>query len=157
MRKNALICLEKLDIGGVETAVVNQAIALKEKGCNVFVIAQKGGYSEVLEKKGITYIECKFELENRFDNEKIRNIIKILRENDIGQVHIHQFPCVLQLWYACALLKIPYVTYLHSGTKQIYEWYEKNYDLYDGLLKIFFENAYKIVAVSNMAKESNKE
>ena len=53
MKKNILICLEKLDIGGVETAVVNQAIALKEKGCNVFVIAQKGIYSETLKNNGI--------------------------------------------------------------------------------------------------------
>lgn len=156
MRKNVLICLEKLGIGGVETAVVNQAIELKQKGLNVFVIAEKGEYSETLEKNGVKCIECKFELENRFDNDKIKNIINILKQYDIGQVHIHQFPCILQLWYACGLLKIPYVTYLHSGTKQIYEWYEKTYNMYDGLLKAFFENAHKIIAVSEAGKDSNK-
>ena len=83
-------------------------------------------------------------------------MINILKQYNIGQVHIHQFPCILQLWYACALLKIPYVTYLHSGTVDIYKWYETQYDLYDGLLKVFFENAHKIVAVSKMGKESHK-
>lgn len=157
MRKNILICLEKLGIGGVETAVINQAIELKQKGLNVFVMAEKGDYSETLEKNGVICIECKFELEDRFDNDKIKNIINILKQYDIGQVHIHQFPCILQLWYACALLKIPYVTYIHSGTKQIYEWYETTYNIYVGLLKVFFKNAHKIVAVSNAGRDSNKE
>ncbi len=157
MRKDILICLEKLGIGGVETAVVNQAIALKEKGCNVFVIAQKGVYSEILKQNGVTCIEWEFKLENKFDNEKIEKIIRILKENNIGQVHIHQFPCILQVWYACALLKIPYVAYLHSGTKDIYEWYEKNHSLYNSLLKTFFENSYKIIAVSKGGADSNKE
>ena len=51
MKKSILICLEQLGIGGVETAVVNQAIALKEKGNEIFILAKKGIYSQVLKEK----------------------------------------------------------------------------------------------------------
>lgn len=46
INKTILICLEKLDIGGVETSVYNQSIAFKEKGYNVVVLAKNGIYTE---------------------------------------------------------------------------------------------------------------
>lgn len=49
--KNILICLEKLDIGGVETAVLNQATNWIELGYHVVILAKKGIYTPVLEKR----------------------------------------------------------------------------------------------------------
>ena len=43
-KQTVLICLERLDIGGVETAVINQTIALIKKGINVVILAKEGIY-----------------------------------------------------------------------------------------------------------------
>ena len=48
MKKNVLICLERLDIGGVETFVLNQATVLLSKGHTVVILAKKGLYTEKL-------------------------------------------------------------------------------------------------------------
>ena len=45
MKKNVLICLERLDIGGVETFVLNQATVLLSKGHTVVILAKKGLYT----------------------------------------------------------------------------------------------------------------
>ena len=34
--KNIMICLEKMDIGGIETSVLNQALEYKRRGIKVF-------------------------------------------------------------------------------------------------------------------------
>ena len=36
--KNILICLEKLDIGGVETSVITQAKEYKKRGYKVIIL-----------------------------------------------------------------------------------------------------------------------
>ena len=156
MEKNILICLEKMGTGGVETFVLTQAIELKRRGFNVYVMAKDGEYVKSLENHGIEWIEESFELENKFDFNKSLKIYKLLKEKNIGQVHIHQFPCVLSVWCACAIAQIPYVTYLHSGTDVIYNWYEYNYTIYKQFFREFFNNAEKIVAISKGAKNSNK-
>ena len=40
MKKRILICLERLDIGGVETAVITQAREYKRRGYEVILIAK---------------------------------------------------------------------------------------------------------------------
>ncbi len=156
MEKNILICLEKMGTGGVETFVLTQAIELKRRGFNVFVMAKDGEYVKSLKNYGIEWIEESFELEDKFDFNKSLKIYKILKEKKIGQVHIHQFPCILSVWYACVMAEIPYVTYVHSGTTEAYIWYEQSYSIYNKVLRSFFLNAERIVAVSIRAKESNK-
>ena len=49
--KNVLICLDRLDIGGVETFVFNQSVALKNKGDNITILSRDGLYRKGLEKK----------------------------------------------------------------------------------------------------------
>ncbi len=49
--KNVLICLDRLDIGGVETFVFNQSIALKNKGYNITILSRDGLYRKGLEEK----------------------------------------------------------------------------------------------------------
>ena len=48
--KNILICLEVLDIGGVETFVCNQSVAMQKKGYNVHILSRKGVFSEILQE-----------------------------------------------------------------------------------------------------------
>ncbi len=62
---NILICLNKLDIGGVQTVVVNQVEKMVELGNNVIVLAKDGVYSETIKKKGATVIDFDFELCHR--------------------------------------------------------------------------------------------
>ncbi len=156
MEKNILICLEKMGAGGVETFVFTQAMELKRRGFTVYVMSKDGEYVKSLQEHGIEWIEESFELENKFDFDKSLKIYKILKEKNVGQVHIHQFPCVLSVWCACAMAEIPYVTYLHSGINSIYNWYEYNYTIYKRFFREFFNNAEKIVAVSVEAKNSHK-
>ena len=157
--KTVMICLEQLGIGGVETAVYNQAYTLKEKGYNVIIVARNGIYKQKLENYGIKCIDFEFALENKFDFEKTEMLKKVMRENDVCEVHIHQFPCILSAFKACIDLKIPYVAYIHVGllTKEenVYDWYEKTYSVYNIAFKMFFENAYKIVAITDYAAEYN--
>ena len=56
MKKRILICLERLDIGGVETAVITQAREYKRRGYEVTLIAKSGCYSEILKKKDLNYM-----------------------------------------------------------------------------------------------------
>ena len=91
--KAILICLERLDVGGVETSVFNQSLAFKEKGYNVIVLAKNGIYTEKLREKGITCIDFEFNLGNEIDNDKTKRIVEIIKQYNVGQVHIHQLPC----------------------------------------------------------------
>ena len=59
--KSILLCLEKLDIGGVETYVYNQAVALKRKGYNVIILSKKGILCKKLESQDIKCINFDFE------------------------------------------------------------------------------------------------
>ena len=48
MNKNILICLNKLDIGGIETVVVNQGLELLERGYKVVILSQSGIYTKMM-------------------------------------------------------------------------------------------------------------
>lgn len=157
MEKNILICLEKLDIEGVETAVVNQAMALKEKGCNVFVIAQKGIYSETLKNNGITTIDFKFSIINRIDTENQKIILDIVDKYKINEVHFHQFPCVNYIWSICLTRNIPYVAFIHTLSPEDYEWFMNVFPIYKVILKPYFECASKIIVVTKRGKEIHKK
>ena len=63
--KNILVCLNILDIGGVETAAVNQIMELKRRGHNVVVLAKKGLYAKEVVDIGAIFIEFDFEVVDR--------------------------------------------------------------------------------------------
>ncbi len=65
MNKSILICLGKLDIGGVQTVVVNQVEKMIELGNKIVVMAQNGIYSSIVKEKGAIVIDFDFELCNR--------------------------------------------------------------------------------------------
>lgn len=151
--KKIAICLERLDIGGVETAVLNQAMALKELGHQVIILAKEGIYTKVLQEKGVKCIDISFDLENNLDLKKAQQIVKILKENEIEEVHINQYPCILSVFPACILANIPYVAYSHVNISGVYDWFENTFDLYEDLFECYFKQASKIVAITQEAKD----
>ncbi|MBO5477946.1 MAG: glycosyltransferase [Clostridia bacterium] len=153
--KAILICLEKFGVGGVETSVVNQSLAFREKGYDVVILAQEGIYTKKVQDKGITFINCEFDLGNEIDKEKTSKIIEIIQKYNIGQVHIHQYPCLLSALPACLITNTPYVAFVHSRLTDIYDWYKNCFSLYKRLLKVFFDNAYKIVTLNYSSIDLN--
>ena len=154
--KNILICLDRLDIGGVETFVYNQSIALKNKEYNIIILSKDGVYRKKLEEHGIKWIEFDFETKNYLQYERINQIVEIIKKYEITEVHINQLPEVNYMYPACLLANVPYVAYLHfqkgsiqNNDNNVYDYFEKNYSTYSENLKIFFKYAYKIIAITN--------
>ena len=115
---NILLCLNKLGIGGIETAVLNQTIQYNELGHKVIILAEDGIYRKKFEDAGAQIIDFKYEISNRYDYKKIEFVENILEENKIEQVHIHQIDCINTVFPACMKKNIPYVAYLHNGIKR---------------------------------------
>lgn len=155
--KTIMLCLNQLGIGGVETAVLNQTIQLIKKNYRVVILARNGIYKKKMEEAGANVIEFEFVVENKFDSEKIKKVIEIINQYDVEQVHIHQFDCINVVFPACVLTKTPYVAYAHTGITGIYDWFERCYKGYNIMFKLYFESAYKIIAITESAKKENME
>lgn len=156
--KNIMICLEKMGIGGIETSVLNQAIEYKKRGINPIIVAANGIYSDFLKENDITFEEVDFPLENNVDSNKTKRIMEIIEKYEVEQVIINQLPCILSVMPACIIKNVPYIAYVHTSFSTIknddnnmYNWYERTYPIYKDLLKIYFQNAYRIVAISELA------
>lgn len=156
-----MICLEKLDIGGVETAVVNQVYKFRKLGHEVLVLAKKGVYTETIEKAGAKFIECEFQLSNVIDTNKIMYMVDIIKDYKVTQIHVHQFPCIPYVLYACVITNIPYISYVHTSyeafkdesNNNIYNWYINNFPIYKKMFELFFNNADAIIAITNFVKK----
>lgn len=157
MGKNILICGENLNDGGVETAIVNDAIVLKKRNNNVYVLAKKGIYTQKIEEYGIENIEFEFEFINGFDLKGAQEIVNIIKEKNIEEVHIHKFINIPACIPACIIAKVPYIVHLHEGLPTSYEWVMNYYDMYKNMLGIYFKNAYKIIAITENVKKFNMQ
>ena len=162
--KNILICLERMNIGGVETSVLNQVMEYKRRGIKPIVISKTGIFTDFLKENNIDYEEIEFPLENNIDINRVNKIIDIIDKYNVEQVIINQFPCILSVLPACIIKNIPFIAYVHTafhtikpGENNVYDWYEKTYPFFKDLLKIYFENASKIIAISNSAANYVKE
>lgn len=156
MNKNILICLNKLDIGGIETAVINQASEFIDRGYKVIILAKSGIYTNTLEDKGAICIDFDFELKDGYDLEKSKLIEKIIEEYNITQVHIHQFDCIPSIFPACINTNTKYIAYIHTGVIGTYDWFEEHYVSYKSIFNMYYNMAYKIVAITESAKNENK-
>ena len=157
MRK-ALICLEQLGIGGVETFTITQVEEFARRKIKCYVLAREGLLSEKLKKlKNIEFIEFDFKLENKIDTEKVKWLIKFVKEKKIDFIYVHQFPCVPYILPVVFKLKIPYIAYLHGVVPNTCKWFMDTYDIYKVLFPIYFEQASKIIAITEKVKEENKE
>lgn len=152
-----MLCFNQAGIGGVETAAFNQTIQLIKKGYRVIILAKDGIYRKKFEEQGAIFEEFEYVIQNKYDLEKISYIANLLDKYDIGQVHIHQFDCLSSVFPACMIKGIPYVAYLHTGIKGVYNWFENSYPIYKILFEIYFKSAEKIIAITEMAKRENQE
>ena len=154
--KNILLCNNAMGIGGVETVILNQVTAFTKKGYIVFVVAGKGIYSNRIEELGGHYIECDFPEENKIDAERINKIVRIIRENNITEIHIHKYQCVLSVMPAALITGVPYFAYEHviRDTSGYYTW---NYPIYKVIFPIYFRNAYKIIAITPKTIENTQK
>lgn len=155
--KTIMLCLNQLGIGGVETAVLNQTIQLIKRGYRVLILAKDGIYRHKFEEKEAIFVQTEFIVQNKYDLEKIKEIMKIMEEYQVEQVHIHQFDCINTVVPACLLRNIPYVAYTHTGITGTYDWFENSYLGYDKMFKLYFENAEKIIAITEQAKIESME
>lgn len=153
--KTIMLCLENMGIGGVETYVINQAIALKKKGYNVLVVANTGIYVQKLKEIGVDFFDFEFTNKNYFDFDRIKILVDLIKNNNVGQVHINQFSLMTDLLPACFLTNTPYVTYLHMSFSMIindelntYNWFEKSYPIYKELFNLLFCCSSKIIAIT---------
>lgn len=157
--KNVMICLEKMDIGGVETSVLNQALEYKRRGIRPIILAKEGVYNKNLQENDIIFENFEFELKNNIDMERATKIMQIMQKYDIDYVIINQYPCLLSVIPACIIRKIPYAVYFHtvSGYRKedntnVFNWYENTFSIYKDLFKISFDNANKVIAISEGGK-----
>lgn len=153
MSKNILICTENLGIGGVESVVINQAITLRKKGYKVYVLAGNGENKQKLEIEGIEIIEYNFKVVNMFDVADVDKIVSIIKEKEISEIHIHKIICIPLMLMVCGKLNLPYVYYAHDEIPEVYDWFIDNFNIYSLSIKIFLENAYKIICISENAKK----
>lgn len=123
-------------------------------------MSKRGIFSEKLIKQGVKCIDFTFEDKIYYDLEKINSVLKIFKEYNVQEVHINQFPAMNVLYPACIIANIPYVVYLHMASGLIndknlnsFNYYSKTYCTYDENIKIFFENAYKIIAITSTIKD----
>lgn len=152
MKKNILICLEALNIGGVETFVVNQASVLLSKGHTVVILAKEGLYTEKLKQEGATCIDFTFELGEKLYPDKIKEIQEIIEKYKINEVHINQFPCILSAMPACIFSNVPYIAYSHVGVDNVFDWFMDRFEIYNYMFEVYFNNAYKIITIKEEAK-----
>lgn len=151
-KRNILMCLQQLDIGGVETAVLTLCKGYIRAGHNVFVAAKPGIYSEQLKKLGATLLPIEYKIENKYALDKFDELVDFCKKNKITEVHIHQYPCVAYWLPVIMKLKIPYVAYVHSIIPGAPEWFMSTFPIYKTAIPIFFENASKIVCIAESTK-----
>lgn len=154
--KNILICLEKLDIGGVETFTIAQVKEYAKRGIKCYVLSQGGLLDrKIKDIKNVELIDFTFKIENRINYEEIKTIEKIIKSKKIDSICIHQYPCIPYLLPLIFKYKIPYMAYIHSTVEGTFDWYMKTYPMYHVLFPLYFKNASQIVAVTEKAKKEN--
>lgn len=155
--KRALICLEKLGIGGVETFTITQIEEFNRRGIKCYVMAKDGILSsKIKDKKNIEFIEFDFELKNSLDYDKISQIENIIKKKKIDFIYVHQFSCIPYILPVVFKTKIPYIAYLHNIVPKTCEWFMNTYQIYKALFPIYFECASKIIAITERVKEEHK-
>lgn len=79
--KRILICLNSLEIGGVETACFTQIKEYARRNYEVYVLAGKGIYVEKIEKlSNVHFIEFDYEHKNGIEIAKIDFVVDILKK-----------------------------------------------------------------------------
>lgn len=156
-QRRILMCLEQLNIGGVETAVLTLSKGYIRAGHKVFVAAKEGIFSSELKSLGVKCFNIEYDIVNNFVLERKEELINFCRENEITEVHFHQYPCVIYWLPVCFELNIPYLAYVHSIIPGTPQWFMKDFPVFRTALPMFFENASKIVCIAENTKNEIEE
>lgn len=155
-KRNIMICLVRLGIGGVETHVYNQTKELISRGYNVVILAKSGIYTNKFLELGARCVYFEYVYTEGYDLKQAKRIENVIKEYEIDEVYIHQVDCIPALFPACVNTNTPYVAFIHTGIKGTYDWFEEHLTGYDKMFKLYFEKAQKIVAITEEAIEENK-
>lgn len=154
--KKTLICLEKLDIGGVETFTITQIEEFVRRGIECYVLSKDGILREKLNNiKNVKWVEFDFKLERTLNHEKINELEKFIIKKKIDFIYVHQFSCVEYILPIALKHKIPYVAYLHNIVPKTCEWFMEHYEIYKTLFPIYFRYASKIIAITTRVYEEH--
>lgn len=154
--KKALICLEQLGIGGVETFTITQAEEFARRKIKCYVLARDGLLSEQLKKlKNIEFVEFDFKLESKINVDKVEWLKNFVEEKQIDFIYVHQFSCVPYILPVVFQTKIPYIAYLHNIVPKTCEWFMDTYDIFKVLFPIYFECASKIIAITEKVQQEH--
>lgn len=154
--KKALICLEKLDIGGVETFTITQIEEFVRRGIECYVLSKDGILREKLNNiKNVKWVEFDFKLERTLNYEKINELEKFIIKKKIDFIYVHQFSCIEYILPIALKHKIPYIAYLHNIVPKTCEWFMEHYEIYKTLFPIYFRYASKIIAITTRVYEEH--
>ncbi len=150
MKKNILMLLMKLDIGGAETHVVELSKELKKRGNNVIIASNGGVYTKELEKAGIKHYIVPLQNKNPANVFKSFRLIREIIENEkIDIVHSHARIPSFIAGKLHKKMKFPFVTTAHwvfttkYGLKYITDWGEETIAVSEDIKKYLMDN-YKI-------------
>lgn len=149
-KRNVLLALMQLNIGGAETHVVELAKELKRKGYNVVVTSNGGVYVKELEDYGIKHYTVPMQ------NKKPQNMLKaarllkrIITDEKIDIVHSHARIPSFILGKLQRKMGFPFVTTAHwvfntkYGLKYITDWGQKTVAVSEDIKTYLIDN-YKI-------------
>ena len=153
---NIMLCLLRLDIGGIETYVLNQTKELISRGYNIVILAKDGIYKDKFQSLGATCINFEFRFSQGYDLKQSKKIEDIIQKYEIDEVHIHQFDCITAVFPACICSNTPYIAYVHTGITGAYNWFEESFTGYDTIFNMYFTLAEKIIAITDDAVNENQ-
>lgn len=147
MRKNILMLLMKLDIGGAETHVVELSKELKKRGYNIVIASNGGVYTKELEEAGIKHYDVP--LQNKHPKNVIKSfklIKKIIEDEKIDIVHSHaRIPSYI-VGKIHKKMNFSFVTTAHwvfstkYGLKYITNWGEKTIAVSEDIKEYLIKN-----------------
>ena len=102
-------------------------------------------------KNHIKCIDFSYNLDNNLNLDEKDYITNIIKKEKITQIHIHQYSCILTILPICLMNNIPYVAYVHHSNLEPFDWYIKTYPNYNIYFNLYFHNATKIIAITDIA------
>ena len=150
MKRNLLMVLMQLDIGGAETHVVELSKELSRRGYNVIIASRGGAYEDELKEAGIVHYTLPLHSKKPRDLLAARKgLKKIIEEEKIDIVHSHTRIASFLLAGLYKKMKFPFVTTAHwvfttkFGLKYLTEWGEKTIAVSDDIKDYLIKN-YKL-------------
>ncbi len=147
MKRNLLMALMQLEIGGAETHVVELSKELQKRGYNIIVASNGGVYEKELSDAGIKHYKLPLHSKKPKDiSESYKGLKKIIKEEEIGLVHSHaRIPSFL-LGRLHKKMHFPFVTTAHwvfdtsHGLKYLTNWGEKTVAVSEDIKKYLMDN-----------------